>query len=440
MLSDFLKVTKGDVISFVGAGGKTSLMLSLAAELSSRYRVIVTTTTKMATNEIPSNWKKLVFKHNYNYGILKKNMKTHGIVFVYCCSENGRLIGITPGIVKYLQKWFDIVLVEADGSRRLPLKIPKMHEPVIPDCSTKVVTIFGFDGLDRSADPSTCYNFEGMKEKIHGFVDGKIVTPNLLRRIFLEGGYLQKSIGKQLFVVINKADLNPIRAEIFARKMYAPVLSGIATSSVAEGWLRKIDNSERLVAGVILAAGLGKRFGGRKMAHLVDGKLMLECVLNNTKIPGLDKRILVISKDSEIFLKKIKKSSLRGFDIVKNPTPESGMSSSIKLGLRKASSSFCSAAMIFHGDMPFVTHRLVKRVIKAYRNSCAYVCRPIYNNIPGHPVIIDCELFSQIQKLKGDTGPKRILARYASYTFFIKTGEKTQTDIDTNPIRAIVSK
>ena len=53
MLRDFLDIKKGDIVSFVGGGGKTSLMLMLAKELRQEFRVAVTTTTRMGADELP---------------------------------------------------------------------------------------------------------------------------------------------------------------------------------------------------------------------------------------------------------------------------------------------------------------------------------------------------------------------------------------------------
>ena len=53
-LRTLLGLGRSELVAFVGAGGKSSLLLGLGAELSvSGSRVVLTTTTKMGTDQIP---------------------------------------------------------------------------------------------------------------------------------------------------------------------------------------------------------------------------------------------------------------------------------------------------------------------------------------------------------------------------------------------------
>ena len=55
-------------------------------------------------------------------------------------------MAIEPHILESIA---DFILVEADGSRRLPLKVPATNEPVIPRGNKKTVLICGIDALNR---------------------------------------------------------------------------------------------------------------------------------------------------------------------------------------------------------------------------------------------------------------------------------------------------
>lgn len=66
--------------------------------------------------------------------------------------------GIHPSWIPALAQSWDFVLVEADGSRRLPVKAPAVYEPVIPPGTDLVVGVIGLDAL---AVPWTARPFTG---------------------------------------------------------------------------------------------------------------------------------------------------------------------------------------------------------------------------------------------------------------------------------------
>ena len=56
--------------------------------------------------------------------------------------------------------WWELpILVEADGAKRLPLKVPAEHEPVIPSQTGHVVSVYGLDAIGRTLE-STCFRWE----------------------------------------------------------------------------------------------------------------------------------------------------------------------------------------------------------------------------------------------------------------------------------------
>ena len=50
----------------------------------------------------------------------------------------------------------DIVLIEADGSKRLPVKVPGENEPVIPENSSVIICIYGLGAIGKQSD-SCCF-------------------------------------------------------------------------------------------------------------------------------------------------------------------------------------------------------------------------------------------------------------------------------------------
>lgn len=144
-LCELLQVTPG-ITAIIGSGGKTSLMLALAGELARRGRVIVTTSTRIYPPEgIP----------------VVLDTEALGKANPACLAsraEHGKLSAPECGFAE-IARMADFVLVEADGSRGLPLKAHASHEPVIPEGTGNVICVVGADGFGQSA-VSACHRPE----------------------------------------------------------------------------------------------------------------------------------------------------------------------------------------------------------------------------------------------------------------------------------------
>ena len=139
-LAELLGAGRG-VTSVIGSGGKTSLLAALARELSGT--VVLTTTTHI----LPFAGVPLVT--SADAGDVVAALAGSRVVCVGSQAEkDGKLV--TPELgMDVLAALADHVLVEADGSRRLPLKAHAPWEPVIPACSERTVLVLGASGLDH---------------------------------------------------------------------------------------------------------------------------------------------------------------------------------------------------------------------------------------------------------------------------------------------------
>ena len=108
MLTKVFDIKKGDIITITGAGGKTSLMFSLARELSTLGRVLVTTTTKIFTPKI-DEYEELILPNHKTKGLAKN-------IFIYGEKiENNKLHSLSYDKIFDLKKDFDYILIEASG-------------------------------------------------------------------------------------------------------------------------------------------------------------------------------------------------------------------------------------------------------------------------------------------------------------------------------------
>lgn len=138
-LAPLLKIEKG-VTAIIGSGGKTTLLRTLSGELSGRV-LLCTSTHFQGYADLPTVL-------DPTESDLRKTLAAHPIVCAAGRSPTGKLVDC--GLpYETLADLADFVLVEADGSRRRPLKAHALHEPVIPSCTRQVICVVGLSGLHR---------------------------------------------------------------------------------------------------------------------------------------------------------------------------------------------------------------------------------------------------------------------------------------------------
>ncbi len=142
-----------ELISVVGAGGKTSTMFGLARELKALgKKVLVTTTTNIAFSET-SQADHLILDNSKDILLLSRvDAGTIACLGSGMLNSNGKLRGIDREIIDdiYQKHLFDYIFVEADGSKRRPIKAPAHYEPVIPRKTTRVIGVIGLDALGKT--------------------------------------------------------------------------------------------------------------------------------------------------------------------------------------------------------------------------------------------------------------------------------------------------
>ena len=179
---------KSRVISLCGSGGKTSLMFALVKELAANgaERILATTTTKMGLDEIEGPWR--ACQADDAKGILAKTADDSGPVLAYhrLDRKRGRLRGFPADVIDGLAEnsRFTRIVVEADGSRRRPLKAPKTGEPVFPATTDTVVAVAGLSGLGRPLNDDTVFRSDRWSA-LTGLSGSNSVTPESLARIII---------------------------------------------------------------------------------------------------------------------------------------------------------------------------------------------------------------------------------------------------------------
>lgn len=194
------------MIALVGAGGKTTTMLALAQEYRALNRsVLVTTTTRIFVP--PAD-----FGDSLHLGPEPSLLNSPGargtITVAGGGIENGsKLIGIAPEALDgiFERQTFDVILIEADGSKGKPLKAPAAYEPVVPQGCTHVVGLIGMDAFGEPVDVSWVHRLEAFLS-LTGAVQGQPVDGLLLKKLIgsPRGLFKNTPAGAKRILLLNK--------------------------------------------------------------------------------------------------------------------------------------------------------------------------------------------------------------------------------------------
>ncbi len=190
------------VVSIVGAGGKTTLMYELAEKCSrGGLHVLVSTTTHIAepdTNLAMEEKDVLELWQNGSYAVVGRKAADH------------KLSMLPVGRLRALMKKADLTLLEADGSRRLPCKVPGEHEPVILPESSLVIGVMGMSCIGKKMK-ECCFRFESAGKILKTGPDA-IISEELAVSILTSDAGTKKGVGEREFVVVlNQCDTEEIR-------------------------------------------------------------------------------------------------------------------------------------------------------------------------------------------------------------------------------------
>ncbi len=147
-----------------------------------------------------------------------------------------------------------------------------------------------------------------------------------------------------------------------------------------------------MIAAVILAAGAGRRYGGAKQLHPVDGRPMLEQVLKAVAAAPVDDRVLVLGARADQVLAAIDLQSVR---VVRAEDWEAGQSASLRAGLA-ALDAAVQAALVVLGDGPGLDPRAIQRLVEAGRAWPEMVLAADYGEGRSHPVLLPRSVWSDL--------------------------------------------
>ncbi len=164
-----------------------------------------------------------------------------------------------------------------------------------------------------------------------------------------------------------------------------------------------------MTAGILLAAGQSRRFGGDKQLAIFQGETLLRRSARLLVDSHLAPRIVVLS-GQDALLEQSHRDALAGLDvqIAVNPAPSHGMSHSIRIGLREArqyaAPSEVRSAIITVCDQVFCTAMHLVELERTALMTGAEIVASGYSDIAGVPAYFASTMFAKLENLKGDRG------------------------------------
>lgn len=429
-----------ELVAIVGGGGKSSLMFALAQALGDG--IVTTTTTRIFSAQMkhaPAVCQADIDGAHKAAGVslrplsdLDEMLTAHGHCLVVGKVSGEKASGVGPDLPSQLltNPLVKTVIVEADGSRMRPCKVPADHEPVIPRGTTLVIPVAGIDALGGSLG-QVAHRPE-LVSALTGLRLSDPVTVADLAKILVHhrGGLKAVPNSARVIVFLNKVESEAhLKA---ARQVASIVLQEQRIQQVVIGALRSqqpVREVVRRVTAVVLSAGESQRMGETKQLLRWGATNLLGQTLANL-LDSMVTDILVVTGHETDAVTAI--AAEMGVKSVVNPDYASGeMLSSLKVALNHLPDKG-SAVLVVLADQPMVTTETIDQILLTYWQGASGIIAPTYRGRRGNPVLIDGQFRAELLSLPQGAAPRLLLERHPDSLFLVEVNTPTVLqDIDT---------
>jgi nicotine blue oxidoreductase len=182
------------------------------------------------------------------------------------------------------------------------------------------------------------------------------------------------------------------------------------------------------VAGLVLAAGSGRRYGGPKALVDFHGQLLVERAVATARRGGCHRVVTVLGASAATVRAE---ADLSGTVPVDNPEWSTGMGSSLRAGLAALSDGDAVAALVLLVDMPGITPAAVRRLADLAAPDALAMAG--YGDRRGHPVLLGRAHWAEVAALAvGDVGARPYLRQHAATVRIVPCADVADdADLDT---------
>ena len=182
-------------------------------------------------------------------------------------------------------------------------------------------------------------------------------------------------------------------------------------------------------AGLVLAAGGGRRYGMPKALVAYEGKLLVDRAAETLRAAGVERSVVVLGAEAPSVLEKAAELP----PSVINPDWASGLGSSLRVGLEALTGTPAEAVVVLLVDMPKVTAEAVRRVTALAADDALVMGG--YGTRRGHPVLLGRQHWpGVIATATGDRGARDYLRAHADRVRVVPVDDVADDfDLDVKP-------
>lgn len=422
---------KKNQVAWAGSGGKSTLMFTIANQFFNN--ALISTSTHLGIEERELVADKIDLFDSPVEVFLQRPKLTENLLVYKGVEEPEHLKLNAPqeDELELLSKWCEKnsspFFIEADGSKRTPIKAPDTHEPAIPSWVDTVCVVAGLGSLGKVINEETVFRFPIFNKITHANV-GEVLTLDHLFTYLTnsKGGLKNIPLSAKKILFLHQADLIKSDETIyeFCYRLRAHydhvVLSSFTNNEIT------IHAHYGKTAGIILAAGQAKRFGSPKQLALWKNKPFIQHTIHNAIQSKLQPIKVVLGAYANQIIPSIQKEPI---EIIINPNWEKGQSTSVNLGIQSLPKDVDSVIFLLV-DQPQLTSEHTKKIIHLFAQTKANIIAYEYKNSCHHPILFSAAIFSEFSELSGDVGGRKLFNKYPPLA--IKTDDPIHAfDIDT---------
>jgi molybdenum cofactor cytidylyltransferase len=307
---------------------------------------------------------------------------------------------------------------------------------VIPASTTLLVPVVGIDAIGAPLDNEHVHRAERVAE-LAGVKIGSTVEPGLVARVIASerGGLKNRPPEARVTPLINKAE--NVAQLLIARDVAGKLLRDHSMQTVVIGTVRNaslpVAEVHSQVAAIVLAAGGSARMRGplKQLLPWGDSTLVRHIVdvVNRAQVAEI---VLVVGKQAEEVERQFAfRGSIERCRLVHNPDWERGRSTSVRAGLETVGKE-ATAAIFVNADQPFLTANVIDTILHRYFQTLAPIVVPVFDGVPGSPVLFARSLFGELMELDGEDGGRKIVTDRAGVVEKVNVvNTRAALDLDT---------